>query len=235
MKLGKDWITEHLIDLEFKRYQVLGYLQGVKKQFEEARVYPSLSELIYHYHNLIQLKKRTEDFHQSIPKQLDGIDLERLKLNYSEKAELDEAIDEVQNIIQFSIPLFQEGVEDGKKLFHLVEQQLSIQPIGISPLSNQEGYLLFHIRSEKDIKAYYYRISVIENPEDKSRSLETRYITTYHSGLKTTYPNVKQELIREHPEIPNPSVYAIESSLAFPWEETLLPIAKRIFLSKMAA
>jgi hypothetical protein len=42
-----------------------------------------------------------------------------------------------------------------------------------------------------------------------------------------TYENIKSELIRNRIMLPNPAVYAIESGLTYPIEETLLPIAKR--------
>ena len=41
------------------------------------------------------------------------------------------------------------------------------------------------------------------------------------------YQNIKSELIRNRTELPNPAVYAVETDLSFPMEETLLPIAKR--------
>jgi hypothetical protein len=42
-----------------------------------------------------------------------------------------------------------------------------------------------------------------------------------------TYESIKTELIRHRNTLPNPAVYAIESGLTYPIEETLLPIAKR--------
>ena len=48
-KLSENWITEKHIDLEYKRYVLLAYLQHVSEQFEEVRLYPALSELVNHY------------------------------------------------------------------------------------------------------------------------------------------------------------------------------------------
>ena len=38
---------------------------------------------------------------------------------------------------------------------------------------------------------------------------------------------MKVGLIKENKDLPNPAVYTINTSLSFPVEETLLPIAKR--------
>jgi hypothetical protein len=45
--------------------------------------------------------------------------------------------------------------------------------------------------------------------------------------MSNTYENIKRELIRNRSELPNPAVYAVETDLGFPVDETLLPIAKR--------
>jgi hypothetical protein len=42
-----------------------------------------------------------------------------------------------------------------------------------------------------------------------------------------SYQNIKAQLIRNYAEMPNPAVYAVETDLSLPMEETLLPIAKR--------
>ena len=53
-----------------------------------------------------------------------------------------------------------------------------------------------------------------------------------------SYEQVKAELIRNNDQLPNPAVYSIETGLAFPVDETLLPVAKRSlvkFITEQAA
>jgi len=45
--------------------------------------------------------------------------------------------------------------------------------------------------------------------------------------MSNTYESIKADLIRHRNELPNPAVYAVEIDLTFPYNETLLPIAKR--------
>jgi len=53
--------------------------------------------------------------------------------------------------------------------------------------------------------------------------------------VSNSVENIKAELIRNHPELPNPAVYNIETVLAYPMEETLLPIAKRSFVKYISS
>ena len=50
--LKDNWLTEGLIDFEYKKYQLLGYLQKVKDSFNRVELYPFLSDLVFHYRNL---------------------------------------------------------------------------------------------------------------------------------------------------------------------------------------
>ncbi len=55
------------------------------------------------------------------------------------------------------------------------------------------------------------------------------------SSIKHFEENIKAELIRNRKELPNPAVYNIETALAYPMEETLLPIAKRSFVKYLSS
>jgi hypothetical protein len=45
--------------------------------------------------------------------------------------------------------------------------------------------------------------------------------------MVNSYTAIKSELIKNRSDLPNPAVYALETDLSLPMEETLLPIAKR--------
>jgi Cu/Ag efflux pump CusA len=45
--------------------------------------------------------------------------------------------------------------------------------------------------------------------------------------MVNTYQSIKASLIKNRTALPNPAVYAIETNLTYPIEETLLPVAKR--------
>jgi hypothetical protein len=55
-KLSKDWLFEDHIDLEYKSYVLLAYLQDISRAFEVQRLYPHLGDLVEHYNALINIK-----------------------------------------------------------------------------------------------------------------------------------------------------------------------------------
>ncbi len=81
--LPKNWITEGLIDFEYKKYQLLSYLQESNKQFRQVKLYPVLGELIEHHRNLEELKSGKTRLSQLFPKALTSVDLKNARFYYS--------------------------------------------------------------------------------------------------------------------------------------------------------
>ena len=46
---------------------------------------------------------------------------------------------------------------------------------------------------------------------------------------------LKIDLIKEFPELPNPATYSFNIEVDFPFNETILPIAKRKLIRRLAA
>src|SRR6185436_3671307 len=127
-QLSNNWITEGLIDFEYKKYILLDYLQQVNKSFDEKKLYPSLSDLISHYRNLDELKKNKAIVSNSFPQQISKVDFENFKLQF-EKILLDEKyMDEIESILDFAIPAIEEQVGEGRELYSDVEHELKIFP-----------------------------------------------------------------------------------------------------------
>ncbi|MFL5753895.1 MAG: hypothetical protein ACJ76F_10850 [Bacteroidia bacterium] len=234
-KLTSNWLTEDHIDFEYKKYMVLAYLQEVEQRYKNTQVYPWLSEVLDHYRNLSIVKNNTDNLKKGFPKDLKGFDWKAAGLNYEEVLQDDELIREIKQIIDYSLPLFYNSIMDGKRIYDFVEEHLKIHSVGITPLNNKEGYLLFHIDSQKDVHVFQYTISVIEDATEHLKTLSTHYIQTFTSNLSWSYEKVKTELIRSHRELPNPAVYAIDCAIDVPFKETLFPVAKRFFVLKVAA
>jgi len=68
--LKDNWLTEGLIDFEYKKYQLLGYLKRVKESFYRVELYPFLSDLVFHYRNLMTLRENKLMTGESFPKEL---------------------------------------------------------------------------------------------------------------------------------------------------------------------
>jgi len=71
--------------------------------------------------------------------------------------------------------------------------------------------------------------------DERVRSLRTEYLGPREITFSYTPEKIKQDLILEKKELPNPAVYTIQCNMHVPLQETLLPIAKRYFVSRIAA
>ena len=141
--LSENWLTEDLMDFEYKKYLVLGYLQIVETHFNEQKLYPDFAELIAHYKNIIQLKNNTATLENNFRKNLSGIEYANFKLKYNSVID-DESLNELKQIISFCEPLFENELGKGKSIFDFAEQHILSDHIGILPLYKTEGYFILH-------------------------------------------------------------------------------------------
>ncbi|MEO5569312.1 MAG: hypothetical protein ABIT08_09045 [Bacteroidia bacterium] len=232
--LSKNWITENHIDFEYKKYMLLAYLQHVSEDFTESKLYPSLSDLVSHYRNLLSLKENKQNLYDSFPERMSSADVRNFKIVYEKILEDDELMKEIESIISFSIPQFEKHLTEGKKIYDFLESKINIYPVGIVPLQINEGYIFLRIGKKSETKIYEYQITLFENPDEKYRGIYTSYLCSYEKSLNNTFENIKSDLVRYHQKLPNPAAYVIETELMLPVEETFLPLAKRTLMKYVA-
>ena len=232
--LPKNWITEGLIDFEYKKYQLLAYLQETNKHFNEMRLYPVLSELIDHYRDLNELKLGKKELNNMFPKTLDSIDFQKGRLNYRSKVIEDGLMKELSMITEFALPRLETQIEEGKVIYDYIEDQLEFEPVGIVPIYNQEGYILMSRYREKQVHAYRYKSSLLHFAGEKFRSISMWLVGVFQRSLVNTLEKIKMDLIRDIKELPNPATWRIHSQQEIPIEETLIPISKRLLLKSVS-
>lgn len=236
--LSETWFADGYIDFELKKYTLLAYLQEINKQFNENKLYPQLSDVIFHYNNLVAFRENKRFLQDQFPKKLTGIQLERLQLLYEQILEDDDMMRELEDIIHYSAEHMKKTITSGTEIYEFVEDKLNIFPIGLLPIETNEGYFFLSEGTYRNTRIYQYRLSFFEKRDEKYRSIKTEFIGQYERNMVNTYELMKIELIRQRKDLPNPAVYSIETDLSFPVDETLLPIAKRTlvrFISTKAA
>lgn len=233
-KLSKNWITDGHIDFEYKKYQLLAYLQETDRHFKAMKLYPVLSELITHYRDLNELNSEKTAISEVFPKTLDSIDFQKSKLNYRSVVPEDEVMKELSLITEFAIPKLVSQIEEGRTIYDYVEKQLEFEPVGIVPIYNKEGYILISRERKKEIYAFRYKSSLLQFAGEKFRSISMWLVSIFQRSLVNTVEKIKMDLIREIKELPNPATWRIHSQQEFPLEETLVPISKRILLKSIS-
>ncbi|MEO5674345.1 MAG: hypothetical protein ABIQ74_06835 [Chitinophagales bacterium] len=226
-QLNPDWLTEGLVDFEYKKYILLAYLQSAGKSFDEKKLYPFLSDLLLHYNNLITIRKNKTFVSNLFPKQLSKLDLENFTLEYEKMIGDESCMEEVEAILDFAIPKLYSSMEEGKEIYHAVEENLSIFPIGIVSLNPESGYMMLTQTTSKSTRVYSYQITLFESANEIYRGIKTDFIAEYHRSFANTFEEIKFQLIRQFRNEHSHAAYAIEARNEFPLNETLLPVAKR--------
>lgn len=225
--LSETWFAEGRIDFELKKYTLLAYLQEVNKYFTENKLYPQLADMIFHYNNIVAFRENKKYLQEHFPKKMTGIQMEKLQLLYQQMIEDDELMQELEDIIHYSAGKIKHTIHSGTEIYEFVEDTINIAPVGIIPLDIQEGYFFLSSGNTKETGVYHYRLSIFEKHDEKYRSIRTLFIDNWQRSISSSYESIKSELIKHWKDLPNPAVYAIETELNFPVDETLLPVAKR--------
>ncbi|MDF2158540.1 hypothetical protein [Algoriphagus sp. CAU 1675] len=228
--LPKNWITEGLIDFEYKKYQLLAYLQESNKQFRQVKLYPVLGELIEHNRNLEELKSGKTRLSELFPKSLTAVDLKNVRLHYEPKEEEGEVMKEINLITDFALPKLKGQIQEGKAIYDFVEEQVIFEPVGIQPIYNREGFVFMTMDRSHEVHAFRYKSGLFQLAGEKFRSISFWLLGIFQRSLVKTLESLKLHLIREVKELPNPATWRLHSTQTFPIEETLVPLSKRLLL-----
>ncbi|HRI78831.1 MAG TPA: hypothetical protein PLR06_04780 [Cyclobacteriaceae bacterium] len=232
--LKDNWLTDGLIDLEYKKYILLGYLKKVKESFGRVELYPQLSDLIFHYRNLMALKENKTLIFESFPKELSLENLRNLEVNYKKMIEDDSVMQEIESIMEFAMPRFKDSMEEGSSIYEFVESKVELSPVGVVPLYSDEGYMFISQPPENETYVYRYQMTVYQNSVEQMRGLQTQHMFTTRYTYSNTYEQMKLRLIRQYAELPNPAAFLVLSKMRFPHQQTLVPVAKRLLVKHLS-
>ena len=87
---------------------------------------------------------------------------------------------------------------------------------------------------EKETNVYRYQMSIFEDSQEQLRSLNTQFVETIPRSLSNTYERLKLDLIKKFTDLPNPAAFLILSKMKFPFSETFMPVAKRLFVKHIS-
>jgi hypothetical protein len=150
-----------------------------------------------------------------------------------DKMQEDEVTRQLGEIIAYSLPRIKRQIEEGKSIYNFIEDQLEIEPVGLSALYQKEGYALVSSGLSNDVWVYRYKIDLFRNSGDKYRGIALRFIAVFKRSLTNTYHGIKLDLIRSFADLPNPSTWRIHSKNDLPLKESLLPVSKRLLLKNI--
>ena len=227
------WITEGVLDAEYKEYLLLAWLQKLKAEFRKTRLYPALTDLIRKHKELGQLqaelvagKERGEAV---------GLDLKRLRVLRQAAGDHVGLDDYLDSLIQRALPHLSLAIEEGKTLYDLIENQLRFTPVGIQPLRMEEGYLILTIGQSKgrSLRAYRFHKSRILRGGEAYLQLQLECVEERTASRYEPAESIKWSLIGRHRDLPQPATFHAHVDWAVPLQHTLLPIARRRLLQEL--
>jgi len=233
-KLCASWLTEGLIDFEYKKYILLAYLQKVRENYTHTRLYPMLSDLVFHHRNLMHYIETKEFLDDQFPKHLKEVDKRNMSLVYEAIIQDDSLVSEIDELVEYSIPLIEDAVREGRELYEIIEDAMDFGAIGVLPLYNKEGYIFLSNDDSKVVSIYKFAVSSLKDVNSKYHSITTTFIQKTRQSVANSFENMKLELAKQFKELPNPAAYSINCQLNVPEEETFLPIAKRMLMRQVA-
>ncbi|MEX0687018.1 MAG: hypothetical protein WD267_12275 [Balneolales bacterium] len=226
--LNMDMFTQTEEDFEIRQYKILHGLKLTYDYFSRNRLYPLLGEMVTLYRDLQNTLKKIQQLQDDFPKKIKEIDWKKKDIIY-EKVYQDEGnIGPIVDIIEWALPQIKKTIDEGVAIFEFVDQNLEVEKVGIIPSYLEEGYVFVPDNSKKRLNLFRYEVSIYASPEDTHRALKTTNIRTISiDNLYPTSNSIKLKLINYHKDLPNPATYSFHTSLDFPFQETIFPIAKR--------
>ncbi len=235
-RLTLNTFTTASSDPEGCQYRILACLKSYYEDFAASRLYPSLSDLIDLLSNLQQIIQNKNELESRFPQSVIGIDLEKKKLLLERDADLSADVQRLTEMIEWAIPLLHKAIREGTEIYEFVDEQVGLREVGILPIQLDEGYAIIPDNRGSSLRVVRYELSLFEQDDEKFRAIRTKLIKTIPQGeIRSEAGSIKIEIIREHPELPNPATFEFHTDLAFPFVETILPVSKRKLMARVAA
>ena len=223
-KLDRDWLTKDNTDFEYKKYILLDYLQRVNNQFKENKVYPYLSDCIEEFRSLKDLISQKDKL---TPKELTSIDFKNMELIYTTIE--DDIFAETQKLINYALRKLKGTIEEGRKICDKIEKNITFKSVGVITQKRDEGYLILTTTSSI---IYKYKMDSLILEGNSYKMLKTQAITTQNISQFSSHEDIKQEYINDRDNIPM-MTYGGYSKEEIPFENTFLPIVKRILIREI--
>ena len=220
-------------DAEAGRYRILAGLRRISSQFRRNRLFPELSELVGLIDSLDQILSESAGLEGS-SRRLVGIDLESNRLIYDRASDSD-AFEQLAETIRWSLPMLREQVDEGRTIHSFVEKYSRLDEVGLVPRYLDEGYLIVPDLLAGKLHVLRYEMSKFARAGEKFRSLRTETIRTIDlNGSEINTWQLKRALVADRQDLPNPATWRMATDIAVPYSQTLLPMAKRALLRRIA-
>jgi hypothetical protein len=224
----QQWLTEGLLDSEWKRYRLLALLQQAAAEFEAQRLFPVLPQLELQLQALQEFDAAYRQLEALSPKTLTALDLKNARALYlNANLPVSKEMEHCKEMANFAIPLIQEQVEEGRKIFRTATNELTLNTIGLAPLDVNSGYVMLHPGDTDLVLVYAYLNRMIQGLKQGLYYIHLEFICSYRLSIMNTYEKLRWKLIRYFHHYNSPATWLIESPQDVPLQQLLLPAVRQ--------
>lgn len=221
-------------DEEIIKYKVLSSLQNHISLFRKNKLYPSLTELvntIVKLENLINMPLEIKETESNLPSSPYEEEIVFSEFNIDD---IDEE-DEFSELVKWAIIHVNAAIDEGIPIYEFVEEHLNIIRINGTIINNDEGYLIVPDKTKGAVNIYFFDSVHYHTGKTPIRSIKIKFLQRmFEEDLiyKTQDPSIKtiMDFIGDR----HASVFLCQSELDLPFEETILPLAKKKLLKQVS-
>jgi len=221
-------------DSEITTYKILGTLKEYLANIRNYKIYPALSELV-------GLVIRLENISKSIAKpENSNEDLFILDEEISILGEMQPTenytvnADDSSKYLNWVISQINPILDEGIAVYDFVDQNMELKLITGDPIYKKEGYFIIPDNKTSVANIYKFNCELFKSENYPETSIKIEFLqfialnNTKESRiqLRTLLDNIRKNTL---------PVYICETELDFPYEETILQIAKKKLLATLSS
>jgi hypothetical protein len=92
---------------------------------------------------------------------------------------------------------------------------------------------MVNVDKTSDVYIFQYQHSVIVHATENMRALSLNYIAKEEKSIANTFEQIKMNLVKRFKDLPQPAAFLIMSKFSFPMMETIIPVTKRLMLTRV--
>jgi hypothetical protein len=224
-------------DVEAAQYRILAAVKELEHSFRHSKLYPGLSTLLETGAMLEAIRQNAAALNERSSQTLSGVDLDRKVLLFDDtRKPQDGEVERMLDLINWSLPLLKPLADEGMAVYDFVAQSMSIDTVGIMPMYRDEGYLLVPDLKSDVVHIFRFELALFTREDDKYRAMKTVELPVRPQRQVLEAPeNVKLELVAAYSDLPNPATFLCGTDIDFPFDATVLPVAKRKLMRYLAS
>lgn len=231
--LSPSWLTESSLDPELTEYRLKAFIKKVKEAYRKLHLQPGWEESRFHEQQLQSFRNSWEAARAKFSRKIDRIDWENSRLIWTDSQKSKDWENWLEEMTAFAREEFHLLSVEGKEIFMQILEEVKIEPVGVEPLYQTEGYLIFTQEERNERLIFRYHLGPVHWQVSQTHNYRAEFLFLVKPAEKRSLISLKSELIRQYPDLPNPATWSIESEVSWPLEPTLLPIALFALKSRM--